>query len=374
MRFSKLTATFALTVLAISVARADPPPLIDLIPTLTPILQRHKTPCLIAAIVDGQRLSAIGAVGIRKFGAPERVTPNDLIHLGSDTKAMTAVLIGQMIQSGQLAFDSRMGDIFPDLAPRMNRFMAAVTIRQLLDHTAGLPANAANWFIYDRPGKSLPEQRLALVNDQFTSAPQYPPGSQFLYSNVGYVVLGAILEKKSGVAWEALIREKIFEPLKMTSAGFGPPGSVGKITQPWGHTLDGDTLKPVRLDNPPVMGPCGRVHCTITDWARFISQFLQPAPDQPQLLSPEILHQLITPAQGASYAGGWASANRDWGGGPVLTHAGSNTMWFCVAWLAPHRNFAVLSATNVGGPDAAKACDEVSAALIQLHQSHAPPP
>ena len=62
---------------------------------------------------------------------------------------------------------------------------------------------------------------------------------------------------------------------------------------------------------------------------------------------------------------GWGVARRDWGEGDVLTHAGSNTMWFAVTWLAPRRDFAVLVASNWGGDEAAKVCDEAASALIQ---------
>ena len=76
-------------------------------------------------------------------------------------------------------------------------------------------------------------------------------------------------------------------------------------------------------------------------------------------------------ADGSKYAMGWVVDQRPWAGGRVLTHNGSNTMWFCVTWIAPERDFAVLVTCNEGGDDAAKACDEASAALIQDHLAHA---
>jgi hypothetical protein len=61
---------------------------------------------------------------------------------------------------------------------------------------------------------------------------------------------------------------------------------------------------------------------------------------------------------------GWAVAERPWAGGRVLTHSGSNTMWYCVAWLAPGKDFAVLVCCNRGGDEAAKGCDAAAAAII----------
>ena len=63
---------------------------------------------------------------------------------------------------------------------------------------------------------------------------------------------------------------------------------------------------------------------------------------------------------------GWGVKRRGWGGdGPVLTHSGSNTMWFCTTWLAPDKNVAVLVACNQGGAAARSACDELSGALLR---------
>jgi len=61
---------------------------------------------------------------------------------------------------------------------------------------------------------------------------------------------------------------------------------------------------------------------------------------------------------------GWGVVGRDWAGGRVLTHSGSNTMWFCTVWMAPEKDFAVLVATNMGGDKAAKGCDAASTAMI----------
>ena len=75
---------------------------------------------------------------------------------------------------------------------------------------------------------------------------------------------------------------------------------------------------------------------------------------------------------GPDYAMGWSVTRRGWAGdgGLVLTHNGSNTMWFAVTWIAPAKDFAVLVACNKGGAEAEKACDEAAAALIQHHQQH----
>jgi len=342
----------------------------DLTPVLAPILERHQEmPGLIAAIVDGERISAIGAVGVRKAGAPEKMTVDDVIHLGSDTKAMTATLIGKLIEGKRLEFNTPMSEIFTGLRTEMDAQMAKVTVRQLLDHTAGLPANV-DWWKFDGTKKPLREQRRMVVEEVLKKAPEHPPGTKYEYSNVGFVVLGAILEHKTDMPWEELMEKELFQPLGMKTAGFGPPGTLGKINEPWGHTLKDGKPSPIQFDNAPLMGPAGRVHCSLSDWGQFISLYLQPPAGKSLILRPKTIAELITPESGKEYAGGWIITSRPWAGGLTLTHAGSNTMWFCVAWLAPKKHFAVLVATNVAGDDAEKACDEAAAALIDFHSKN----
>jgi CubicO group peptidase (beta-lactamase class C family) len=176
------------------------------------------------------------------------------------------------------------------------------------------------------------------------------------------------MENLTGRTWEQLMRERLFEPLGMTSAGFGGTGTRGQIDQPWPHRDDG---KPMRangpeIDNPPVLGPAGTVHATIGDWAKFIADQLRGARGGAGLLKPESYVLLHTPPFAGEYAPGWLVVRRDWAGGRALNHCGCNTMNYANAWLAPERDFAVLACANQGGDKAFKATDEAVSALIRL--------
>jgi len=326
------------------------------------IRTKHKLPGLVGAIVEGDDVIAIGAAGIRKVGAPERITIDDKLHLGSCTKAMTATILARLIERGQLKWDSTIAQVFPDLAPSLNDGYRDVTLEQLFQHRAGLPANAT-WAVLGEGTTTV--QRVNAIKLELAKKPQSDPGTKFAYSNLGYAVTGAMGEKVTGKSWEDLIQQELFDPLGMTSADFGPPGTKGEVDQPWGHLPMGKLSVPGQTDNPPSVGPAGRVHCTIRDWARFISLHLRgERGEEKTYLSPETFARLHSPPADGDYAAGWMVVQRPWGGGTVLAHSGSNTMWYCVVWMAPKRNFAVLSATNIGGDEAAEGCDEASAAMI----------
>jgi CubicO group peptidase (beta-lactamase class C family) len=177
------------------------------------------------------------------------------------------------------------------------------------------------------------------------------------------MIAGAMLETRGGKAWEVLITEKLFQPLGMESAGFGPPGTAGGTDAPWGHRRDASRTTPVQLDNPPAIAPAGRVHCSLDDLARFAMLHLQARPTN-GLLKPETLARLHTAAAGDRFASGWMVLQRGWAGGPTLMHNGSNTLWYLVMWLAPQKGFAVIAATNIAGTAAEKGCDEAAAAMI----------
>ena len=101
----------------------------------------------------------------------------------------------------------------------------------------------------------------------------------------------------------------------------------------------------------------------ILEWARYVQMHLRGACGKKDLLPSSVLRQLQAPfRKGSPYARGWMAGERSWAGGKVLSHSGSNTMWYCVVWIAPKKDLAILVTCNQGGDNAFKACD----AAVQL--------
>jgi CubicO group peptidase (beta-lactamase class C family)/dienelactone hydrolase len=337
---------------------------------LAPICEKHKVPGLVAGIVEGHGLSVAATVGVRKSGSPEPMTVNDKLHLGSNTKSMTATRIGQLVEEGKLSWQSTVGEVFTHLKPEMHAEIQGITLSHLLTHRSGLPANTS----YSSAGEgSLAQQREALVKSVLSKPPVHPPGSKFLYSNVGYIVGGHMAEQVTGKPWEELMTAGLFEPLKMTSAGFGAPGTKDQTDQPWGHSSFFGIPLPQQKDNPPVLGPAGTVHCSLEDWSKYLALHLQAARGQARLLKAETFQKLQTPAPDEEYAMGWIATELPWADGLVLAHNGSNTMWFAEAWIAPKKNVAYVAAANMGMPAGEAACDAAIAALIGFHDKTAAP-
>jgi CubicO group peptidase (beta-lactamase class C family) len=316
----------------------------------------YNLPALGAAVVgsDGVRTKAV--VGFRKRGDGTRATSQDLWHLGSDTKAMTATMLAALVEQGKLSWDSTIAGVFPLI--RLPAQEGSITLLQLLTHRAGLPHDT-DWRGLSASG-TLVEQRREAVARLGSVTLLSPPGAKYAYSNWGYVVAGAMAEQVTGKSYEELMQAIIFDPLHMASVGYGAPGTHGQIDQPWGHSSEG---MPIQGDNPLVMAPAGCVHCSLDDWGKFIADQLRGAEGKPALLSPESYVRLHSAPFGGDYAPGWLVADRKWGGGsPVFTHTGSNTLNLAVAWMAPARDFAVLIVCNQGATE--RPCDEVAGAII----------
>lgn len=367
-------------------AAVDATPPADLNSLLEPIRtgSGQPVPGLAAVVLVGDRIIAQGAVGTRQLGATVAITMQDKFHLGSDTKAMTATLVAMLVEEGRLKWDTTVGEIFTGFVDPIDPAWRNVTLLQLLTHRAGAPHDLGAGGLWGQlwQHQGTPsQQRLQLVRGVVSRSPVNPPGTTYLYSNAGFAIAGAMAEVVTGQPWETLIQERLFQPLGITTAGFGAPGSRDALDQPLGHTTAGQPV-PVgpHADNPPAIGPAGTVHMSLPDWARFIALHLRGDPANPRrevrLLKPESFARLHEPAAGPGekYALGWMVLERGWARGSgannhglALNHAGSNTMWFCVTWLAPERDFAVLIACNRGGDEAARTCDRVAGALIKAY-------
>jgi CubicO group peptidase (beta-lactamase class C family) len=364
---------FTLTLCAASPAAAPPragdpkvSPAVNAL--LAPLRDKHKLPALAAAVVSSRGLIAAGAVGVRKHGDDRPATVHDQFHLGSNTKAMTATLIAALVEEGKLSYDDTLGKAFPKVKA-MDAGLRKVTLAQLLTHRAGLRANAAGGLsVLFRVG-STRAQRQRLLESIAEAKLDHEPGKELHYSNLGYVLAGHLAEEAAGATWEELIHARLFGPLGMKSAGFGPMGTRGKVEQPWQHTSRGSPVGPGPLsDNPPVIGPAGRVHCSVPDWAKFVADQLRGARGGKALLKPATYKKLHTSPYTRQFytLGGWGGREKDErAGGLVLMHDGSNTMNYSSAWLAPERDLAVLVACNQGGPAAQKACHEARDLLIR---------
>jgi D-alanyl-D-alanine carboxypeptidase len=323
------------------VASGSAPSIVDagdasLAGALADIAKRNDLPAVAAAAWrDGKQLDRAW-FGVTKSGGTTKIAADAQWHLGSNTKAMTALLIGIYVDKGALRWTDTIGQTFTGM--KIDPGYKNVTLDQLIRHEGGAPAHEplAVWSQL-RLDADKPDARITYVRGILEQPPAQAPGT-FVYANASYIIAGAMLEKKTGKRWDDLIQSEVFDKLDMKSCGFGAPTG----DNPWGHGADGKPVEPGPLaDNPPGLGPAGTVHCSLDDYGKFLNV---PATGQPAIVTPETMQHLRTPRGDKGYAGGWMVLNM--GQATVLAHSGSNTMWYASAFVIPEKKFAFAIATN----------------------------
>jgi CubicO group peptidase (beta-lactamase class C family) len=331
----------------------EPAAVRDLHELLAERLAQAGMPAVAALVTNGEHTLAAGVAGVRARGGEQAATLDDRWHIGSCTKSMTATVAALMVEDGKLSWEATLASVFPELAAGMDSAWQDATLARLLTNTAGAVGDLGGvhpklWERFWKDNLAPVAQRSLLVETLTALPPAKPPGSTFLYSNAGFSLAGAMLERADGVVYEDLMRTHLFEPLGMTSAGFGAPEGE---SAPWGHGANGKPVRPGRgADNPAAIAPAGRVHLTLEDWAKYARRHLRIAREEGPLRR---LHVPATESGRARYACGWSVA--EVGDPPlrILGHSGSNTMWYSVIWLVPELDLAILTACNDGTQGAA---------------------
>jgi CubicO group peptidase (beta-lactamase class C family) len=348
--------------------------------SLEAIRVKAQLPVLGAAVIQNGQLTQAAMTGVRKWGNPTSAQLEDKFVLGSCTKAMTATLVALFVEEGKIQWTSKLSELFPEII-RQDPAFHDVTVEMLLAHRGGLTGEIET---YDdgalfkklrEPGLDPSEGRQLVAATLLTALPVNTPGSQYLYSNAGYIIVGRALEKLSGKSWETLMKERLFAPLEMSSCGFGPPGSADASAapdQPWPHVLGSTGPIPIPprplSDNPSALGPAGTVHCSMADWGKFLSLHLDGFNHRPtKIVVQSSFEKLHTSYPGQDYTyGGWIRLTRGWAGGAVLTHEGTNNYNRVAVWLAPLQNRALVSVTNIATVDSQNALASSLLSLIQL--------
>lgn len=316
-------------------------------------------PAIAAGIVTRAGLEWSGVRGVRQAGGTDAATLDDRWHLGSNTKAMTAAVFARLVDQGRARWAMPLSQAFPGAT--LDPAFADVTVDDLMRHKAGLTDAALPTLNVARADpRSAVEQRAAVVDSALSKPPTGTRGT-FAYANINYVLVGAAIERISGRSWEEMAASELFQPLGLSSAGFGAPETNTKGgANVWGHRVEPDGTKvavdpaSAGSDNPTLLGPAGRAHMTLADYATFVQAMIGGAPEG--WLRPERIGVLTTPLPGDGYSMGWIARPDSWAGDTMtIAHEGSNTLWHAIVVAAPAKGlgFIVLSNGGMEGRSAA---------------------
>ncbi|MER7188629.1 serine hydrolase domain-containing protein [Streptomyces flaveolus] len=298
-----------------------------------------RTPSLVAAVVrDGRTVWHGARTSVDGHGPDENVQ----YRIGSITKTFTAVLVLRLRDEGVLDLGDRLEQHLPGTGA------GEATIAGLLAHTGGLAAESPAPWWERTPGSLRPELADVLGKQPLL----HPVGRRHHYSNPGYTLLGALVERLRGAPWEDVLRREVLEPLGLDRTTTRPqaPHAGGWAVHPWA-----DVMLPEPAEDLGRMAPAGQLWSTTGDLARFAA-FLAKGDDK--VLSAETVREMRTPAapaeaadvaDGVTYGLGLQIQYRD--GRLLVGHSGSLPGFLANLTIGVEDDVAAVVLTNcTSGP------------------------
>jgi CubicO group peptidase (beta-lactamase class C family) len=289
-------------------------------------------------VARGDQVLHRAGYGMADLEQDTPATPQTIFRLASLTKQFTAAAILQLQDQGRLSVADPVSAYLPDYPEG-----EAITLHQLLNHTAGLPD-------YEQFPDQAALRREAVSVDQliarFADLPlEFTPGSQFSYSNSGYAVLTRIIETVSGQTYAEYLAEHIFQPLGMAATGYEDWAMV-LPHRAEGYVLNEDVYRRAEFMDMSNAAGAGGLYSTVSDFYRW-----NRALDDGRLLSEAARQAMFAPATGpaatAGYAYGWGVANV--AGRDFVLHGGEVNGASTFVIRDPAQALLVLVLSNVEG-------------------------
>lgn len=304
---------------------------------------QYDLPALAGGIVtrsDGVFGAAVS--GRRRASQATPVTINDLWHIGSNLKAITAHVAGIAVAEGKINWTTTLAEAYPELSVTMRVEYRNVTLRQLLGHTGGMIPNLnANQV----PAGTLPAQRAAIAQIATAMVPSGGGVGVYNYSNVGFIIAANMVERAMVMSWEQVMQTRLLAPLGITAFGWGPTPTG----HPVGHQRSGSGWSEwPGSDNPPFASSAGRSHWSLDAYGKVLQDIMKADQGQSSLVSQTVARVNTTSQSAANYGSGWlVSNNAPWtGAGRGVEHDGSNNLNYARMQVALDRGVAVLAVTN----------------------------
>lgn len=281
------------------------------------------------------------AYGMANMAKHVPLTPDTVLRLGSITKQFTSTAILMLAEEGKLSVSDEIGKYLPGYPTNGKK----ITIEHLLNHTSGIVSYTSKRSFIENLGKDM---TVAEMIDSFKNDPlDFEPGSKWKYNNSGYFLLGAIIEKVSGMPYARFVEQRIFVPLGMNNTAY-EGFDRGTAPKAAGYTASGKQFGPNLVVSMTQPYAAGALVSTVDDMARW-----DAAVSSGKLLKAASWQQAFTPAVipgGAptNYGYGWQLGTLR--GVPTVYHGGSINGFKTFAMRVPseHVYVAVLSNSDSG--------------------------
>jgi CubicO group peptidase (beta-lactamase class C family) len=318
---------------------------------LTALTDKHGIVGASLAIRHGDQ-TVEAAAGVLNLRTQQPVTTDSLFQIGSISKVWTATLVMQLVDEGLLDLDEPVIKHLPDFTVADPEVTRTVTTRQLLAHTSGIDGDL---FLDTGRGDDAVEKYVAAMADLKQVHPQ---GATMSYCNSGFTLLGRLIEVLRGQTWDTVLKERLFAPLGLTSAGTLPEEALlhGAAT---GHVVPAPGQEPVVTPQWGIYrsaGPAGLIHCTARDVLAFAQLHLDggTTPDGTRVLSADSVAAMQEPqvevpdpyTLGSHWGLGWILMS--WDGRQLFGHDGGTLGQGAFLRILPEAGLSVALCTNGG--------------------------
>ncbi|MBQ4860000.1 serine hydrolase domain-containing protein [Pseudoalteromonas sp. MMG007] len=263
--------------------------------------------------------------GLQNVSEKKNLTTDSWMHLGSNTKAFTGLLAAKVVQRGLINWDTKIIEVFPELKDKIHHNLLSVNLLSLLNHTSGMaPTTGFNWRKCtskhnNKSGIKLREDYVACI---VVEKPEKV--DKYLYSNSGYIVAAAMLERVTNLDWESMLLRDICTPLGIDCLFGWPAQHSPDYTLGYEKSFFGNYTAQ-NVDDyalPREFGPAGDVSLTVNDYKTFVQFFLRGIKGQEDFLNTEEFEFLLYSGLGKTLGVGWGSYVTD-EGFTISKHTGS---------------------------------------------------
>jgi len=305
-------------------------------------MKKRKIPGLALVVIKNGEVVMMKGYGLANLDHDVPVTPDTAFELASVTKQFTATAIMLLVEEGKVKLDDPIREHLPNSPGQWKE----IRVRHLLTHTAGLPSNENSWKSLYIEGGRLNYTTAQLFESATKDPISFEPGERYQYSDVGYFLLGMIIEKASGQRYRDFLTERFFKPLGMKSSSVEDQWAILK-GRAAGYTLRNGQLvnnrRVVQVELPSHYG----VYSSVRDLAKW-----EIALASGKVVKESSLTAMWTPAKlnsGSStqYGFGWGLISR--GGNRMIQHIGITGTEYT---RYPDHKLTVIVLTNLGGSKA----------------------
>lgn len=294
----------------------------------------------------------LDVAGVLEKNKPAQLTSEQYFAIGSNGKSITAMLAARMIESGLLHWDTRILDVMPELKGKILPVYEDITLEQLLDHRSGLlsltsAAEASDFLATATLPNDNWQRRVEAITWILNQPPHSMPGEEFNYSNAGYTVAGAMLEKKGNDDYTNLVNHWVLNPLNIHAINTMPATHLDN--QPLGHQGNKNQLRVIDPHDEQLLviddliAPAGSLCLTGTGYAKYLQWHLLALNGKNTPIPASYIEKLQRTG-GGDYVLGWQVTKLD--EGIILSHLGETDGFKTLVFLDQRGTAAAFGITN----------------------------